>query len=370
MNIEPFVLERYFARHEFSARHLLSCSDCEPLGLAELLEMAGSEHRRLWDELRLAYTESAGHPRLRQAIAGLDHGLEPEDVLVVVPEEGIFLLMHALLAPGDHVICTLPAYQSLHAVARSIGAEISFWLPDEDDGWRFAPERLEELLRPDTRLVVVNFPHNPTGACPQRSDFERIVEIVERSGALLLSDEMYRFLELAPGATLPAACTLSRRALSLGGLSKSFGLPGLRLGWMASRDRDLLGKMATLKDYTTICAAAPSEILAIIALANRETIVDRHLGRVRRNVAAVGAFVEERRDLLAWHPPRGGSVCFPRWLGPGGAQQLAGDAVTHAGIMIAPSTLFGYGDRHLRIGCGREDLPEVLGRFGEYLTHR
>ncbi len=370
MKIEPFALERYFARYEFSARFLLSSSDCEPLSLAELVAMADDESRALWDDLRLGYTESSGHPLIRRAIAEGYRSVAADDVVEVVPEEGIFLLMHALLSPGDHVVCVAPAYQSLHEVARSIGCEISSWSPDEERGWHFDLDALRAQLREETRLVVVNFPHNPTGFAPTRNEFAELVETVADHGAYLLSDEMYRLLDVAPGSGLPAACELSDRAVSLSGLSKSFGLPGLRVGWLATRDRSVLERVLVLKDYTTICGSAPSEILALVALRNAEPIITRQTERVRRNVAVLDGFFDRQRRLFAWNRPTGGSVCLPRYLGPEDTSILAAEAVDRAGIMIVPSTVFGFGDRHLRIGFGREDLPEVLERFERFLIER
>jgi aspartate/methionine/tyrosine aminotransferase len=370
VKIEPFALERYFARYEFSARHLLSSSDCEPLSLAELLAMADDETRTLWDDLGLGYTESPGHPLLREAVAGHYRDVDAVEVLEVVPEEGIFLLMHALLCPGDHIICVAPAYQSLYEVARSIGCEISAWSPDETSGWRFDLDALRTQLRDTTRLVVVNFPHNPTGFSPTRDEFAELVEMVEHHGAYLLSDEMYRLLDVVPSSGLPAACELSDRAVSLSGLSKSFGLPGLRVGWVATHDRSIVERMLALKDYTTICASAPSEILALIAMRNLEPIIARQTERVRRNVAVLDEFFDRRQRLFTCNRPTGGSVCLARYLGPEGASSLAEEVVASAGIMLVPSTVFGFGDRHLRIGFGRENLPEVLERFDEHLVQR
>ncbi len=219
--------------------------------------------------LKLGYTESAGHPRLRELIAQVYAGIETEDTLVVVPEEGIFLLMHALLSPGDHMICTFPGYQSLYEVARSIGCQVTAWEPSEERGWHFDVGELEEKIRSNTRLIVVNFPHNPTGYVPPREDFESIIRLAEKHGAYLFSDEMYRFLEIDKGPTLPSACEMYEKGITLFGLSKTFGLPGLRMGWLASKAGDVLQRVNELKDYTTICASAPGEILAIMALKNR-----------------------------------------------------------------------------------------------------
>lgn len=178
MKITPFELERYFAKHEFTARYLLSSSDCEALTMSELLAMADTETTWLWDGLSLGYTETLGHPVLRETIADMYDGLGANDILVVVPEEGIFLVMHVLLEPGDHVVCTFPAYQSLYEVARSIGCDISTWEPIEERSWHFDVEQLEEKLRSNTKLVVTNFPHNPTGYIPTKADFQALINII------------------------------------------------------------------------------------------------------------------------------------------------------------------------------------------------
>jgi aspartate/methionine/tyrosine aminotransferase len=370
MKIDLFELERYFAKHEFSARFLLSSSDCESLRMSELLAMADAETAGLWEGLRLGYTESPGHPLLREVIAGMYREIETEEILVVVPEEGIFLLMHSLLNPGDHMVCTFPGYQSLYEVARSIGCDVSTWEPDEGQRWHFDVEGLREKMRANTRLVVVNFPHNPTGYLPPREEFEAIVALARRHGACLLSDEMYRFLEVDEGATLPAACDVYERAVSLSGMSKTYGLPGLRIGWLASQDRTLLRRVSELKDYTTICSAAPSEILAIIALRRRSDIIRRQVGRVRRNVGVLDAFFQRHPRSFKWNRPIGGSVCFPRMLLVEDTSAFCEELIEATGILVVPSMQFQFGRRHIRVGFGREDLPEVVERFDEYVAHR
>ena len=370
MRIEPFALERYFAKHEFSARCLLSSSDCEPLPMRDLVQMAPKEMLNYWNNLKLGYTESQGHPRLLQEVAKTYHDIDDDDVLVVVPEEGIFIFMHALLEPGDHVVCTFPGYQSLYEIARAIGCSVSFWETKEDEGWLFDLDRLRALITPKTKLVVANFPHNPTGFIPPEEDYRELIELVSKKGIHLLSDEMYRHLEVDDGATLPAGCELYDQAVSLSGLSKSYGLPGLRLGWVATRDWKLLARMMKLKDYTTICASAPSEVLGIIAILNREVIISRQRYRVLRNLDVLDSFFEEFNELLRWNRPRGGSIGFARLMIPMGATEFCDRLVTDTGIMMAPSTVFQFGDDHVRIGFGRENLPEVINLFGEYLNQK
>lgn len=367
MKIEPFALERYFARHEFSARYFLSSSDCEALTMAQLLRTADPQTMALWENLKLGYTETPGHTALREAVAESYDGLTVDDILVVVPEEGIFLLMNALLRPGDHVVCTFPGYQSLYEIARHIGCTVDTWQPDEDRGWHFDVGELESMLRPDTRLIVVNFPHNPTGFLPTFGEYAEIVELARSRGAYLFSDEMYRYLEVDKNTTLPSACELYGRAFSLFGLSKSFGLPGLRVGWMASRHRSGLQRMTMLKDYTTICASAPSEILAIMALKSRKSIISGHRERLLNNLTVLDRFFAEYADCFHWVRPLGGSICFPRLKIDQGAEAFCDTLVEKTGIMLVPSTLFGYGDTHIRIGFGRESLPDVIDRFAGYL---
>jgi aspartate/methionine/tyrosine aminotransferase len=363
MKLEPFALERYFARHEFSAPALLSCSDCDGLGMAELLSLADGECRAQWDGLRLGYTESRGLPQLRAEIAGLCSGVGPEQVLVAAPEECIFIAMSCLLEPGDHVVCTFPGYASLYQVAAAIGCEVSRWQPDEEAGWRFEPAALERLLRPSTRLVVLNFPHNPTGSLPTREDFAQMVALARQCGARVLSDEMYRLLEHDPVDRLPTAVELWGDAVSLSGMSKSLGLAGLRIGWLVTADAPLLERMAAFKDYTTICSSAPSEILALIGLRARATILERHRVRIARNLETLERFFARHPHLFDWHRPRAGTVGLARVRTPLGATAFCRRALELAGVMLVPSTLFDYGDQHVRVGFGREALPDVLARL-------
>ena len=338
--------------------------------MSELLEMADAEMMDMWGSLRLGYTETWGHPLLRETIAEFYQGIESDDVLVVAPEEGIFLFMHALLEPGDHVVCTFPGYQSLYEVARSIGCEVSTWEPHEARGWCFDVIDLKRMLRPNTKLVVVNFPHNPTGYIPSLEDFLSIVDVVRERGAYLFADEMYRFLEVDQGVTLPEACEGYERACSLFGMSKTFGLPGLRVGWLASQDKEMLKRVSLLKDYTTICSSAPSEVLAIMALRARKSIIGGQIERVRRNIGVLDTFFDGYQDIFGWNRPKGGSICFPRMLPVESTYDFCEQLVEDESILLAPSRAFKFGEHHVRIGFGRENLPQVIERFSQYLDRR
>jgi aspartate/methionine/tyrosine aminotransferase len=370
MTLRPFALERYFAPYEQVVPYLFSSSDCEPLSLERLLTFADHEAQGLWNDLRLGYTDSQGLPVLRQEIANLYVNVSADDVVVVVPEEGILLAMHALLQPGDHVITMFPAYQSLYEVARDVGCAIDFWTPHERDGWYFDPSALDRLLRPTTRLLVINFPHNPTGYLPSAHEFQVVVAWARQRGIRIFSDEMYRFLEFVPEDRLPSAVDCDDQALVLFGMSKSFGLAGLRIGWLVTRDRAALDRVKELKDYTTICASAPAEVLALIGLRARLTIVAEHLTRIQRNLSLLDIFVADHPGLVSPVRPRAGSVCLARLNTGEPASSFCRRIVEEAGVMVLPSTVFDFGDRHIRIGLGRESFPDVLQNFARYVMER
>lgn len=370
MQIRPFALERYFARYEFTAELLLCSSDVEPYAQRDLLALADDETRALWDGLRLAYTEPPGHPLLRAEIAALYPGLEPDDVLVVAgAEEGVFGFAQAALGAGDHAIVVTPAYQSLYEVARAAGAEVSLVELEHERGWALDLEQVRGLVRPETRAIVVNFPHNPTGAHIDRATLDGLVALAEEARAHLLSDEVYRWLEHAPQALLPGAAELSERALSLGVMSKTFALPGLRIGWLACRNRALLRRVAEIKDYTTICNSAPSEILALAALRRRDAVVERSRAIVDPNLALLDDFFA-RSEAFEWVRPRGAAIGFPRLMADMAIDDFARELVEEEDVLILPGSVYGHPGNHFRIGFGRRNMPEALARLERFAGAR
>jgi aspartate/methionine/tyrosine aminotransferase len=371
MRIADFALERYFARWEFAVRHLLCASDIEGYPMAELLALADDETRALWDGLRLGYTESTGHPLLRTEIAAGYETLEPDDVLVFAgAEEGIFCLSNVLLGPGDHAIVTWPGYQSLYEVGRVAGAQIGLHALREEDGWALDVDRIRRSLKPATKLVVVNAPHNPTGMLPTHDEWRALAELCAEAGVRLLADEVYRELEHDPADRLTAGADLFDRGISLGVMSKSYAMAGLRIGWLATRDRALLERCAAFKDYTTICSSAPSEVLALIGLRARETVLARSRAIVAANLERIDRLFAERPDTLAWVRPRAGSVGFPRLLRGGPIDRFAAELVETEGVLLLPASAFGFGGDHFRLGLGRTDLPEAVERLEAYLDRR
>ena len=361
MPIAPFKLERYFALYEFKAKYLLSASDVESLTLIELLEMAAPDRRALWDGLGLGYTESQGNPLLRAEIALQYSQITPEQVLVAAPEEAIFVAMQTLLSPGDEVIVVSPAYQSLAEIARSIGCRVIPWaiLPGPD-GWRLDLAALERSFSARTRLLVINFPHNPTGLLPSRAELDAILDLARRHNCSVFSDEMYRGLEHDPAARLPAVCDLYEKGISLSGMSKTFALAGLRIGWLAAQEPGLVARWLAFKDYTTICSSAPSEILALIALQNAGRIIQRSLEIIRPNLVLAQSFCQRHPQQMEWLAPQAGSTVFPRWISSLPLEQFCQQVLEQRGVMIVPGGMFDYPGSHFRLGLGRKNFAEAL----------
>lgn len=363
--MEPFKLERYFAEYEFKVKYLLSPSDCESLAMGELLALADAETLSLWEDLRLGYTESAGHPLLRAEVADLYENIPAGQVVMAAPEEAIFIAMHTLLQPGDEVICTFPAYQSLYEIAHSLSCSVTYWKFElGTGGWELDLEQLRANLTPKTRLLILNFPHNPTGYLPSRETFLSVLDTARSQDAYVFSDEMYRLLEYDPSRQLPAACDVYEKAITLSGLSKAFALPGLRIGWLASQDRTLPERWLTFKDYTTICNSAPAEVLGIMALRAREFILERNRGIIRENLHLAQDFFADHQDQFRWIQPEAGSVAFPQWRGPGPVDDFCQGILERQGVMIVPGSIFDYPGDHFRIGLGRKNLGEALQRVG------
>jgi aspartate/methionine/tyrosine aminotransferase len=370
VRIADFALERYFAKWEFAVEHVLGASDVQAYPMAELLALADDETRVLWEGLHLGYTESNGHPLLRREIATLYDGIEPDEVLVFAgAEEAVFCLANVLVGAGDHAIVTWPGYQSLYEVARAAGADVTLHELHESDGWALDLDRLRRQITPATRLIVVNLPHNPSGMLPDRASFDALVEIAEEAGVHLLVDEVYRGLEFDATDRLPAGADALARGLSLGVMSKAYALAGLRIGWLATHDRELLARLAAFKDYTTICASAPSEILAIIALRARDGVLARSRGIIAANLDRLDAFFEDWADRFTWVRPRAGSIGFPRLTVPGvRIDDWAAELVRAEGVLLVPGSQFGHPGNHFRVGFGRTDLPEALGRLESFAT--
>jgi aspartate/methionine/tyrosine aminotransferase len=275
--------------------------------------------------------------------------------------------MQTLLQQNDHVIAIAPAYQSLHEIARSIGCSLSTWdLEPSEEGWSLNLDKLEDLFQPQTRLLIINFPNNPTGYLPTHEQFDAILALAKKHDVTIFSDEMYRLLEPEPVLRLPSVCDIYEKGITLSGLSKSFALPGLRLGWLATRQSGLIDAWLQFKDYTTICNSAPGEILGIIALQNTERIVNRNREIVRSNLLLAETFFTKHNTLVEWNRPRAGSIAFPKWLGTNSVDAFCQAVLDQQGVMIVPGSNFDHPGNHFRVGLGRKNFSEALEHLDKY----
>jgi aspartate/methionine/tyrosine aminotransferase len=368
MRIADFALERYFAKHEFSTPHILCSSDIQGMAMRDVLALADDDARQRWDDLTLGYTETAGLPALRAEIASMYSGISPDDVLTFAgAEEAVYIAANVLLGPGDHMITTWPGYQSLYEVGRATGADVTLIELKPAQKWKIDIEALRRAVRPNTKLILLNVPHNPTGATLTHDEWRTVVDIAEAAGAYLFADEVYRLLEYNPADRLPAACELSTRGLSLSVMSKAFGLAGLRVGWLVIRDSALRARMMAYKDYTTICNSAPSEILSLIALRARTRMLARSRSIVLRNLQLFHQLCMDRPQQLRMVAPQAGSVAFPELLGDTPIADAADTLKTQHGVLVLPATVYGYPGNFFRIGFGKEDFDVGLRTFAAYL---
>jgi aspartate/methionine/tyrosine aminotransferase len=367
MNLPPFKLERYFAKYEFNTEFLLCSSDCEAMSIADLLAFengAAEKFQTTW----LGYTESQGSPSLRKEICNLYTTIQPENILIHAgAEEAIYLFMHAMFKKGDHIIVHVPHYQSLSEVAKGLGCQVSPWTAREENGWALDLSELRDLVRPNTRAVIINVPNNPTGYLMSRTDFDELNKFVQEKNLLLFSDEVYRESEYDPATRLPAACDYGEHAVSLGVTSKTYGLAGLRIGWIATRNKKVYESMASLKDYTTICNSAPSEFLAEVALRNRQKLIDRNLSIIKHNLTIVDKLFTSYPSLFTWVRPQAGSMGFPKLL-EGDIEEFCDGLVRKAGVLLLPGTMYDDSKNHFRLGLGRKNLPQAVERLEVYLS--
>lgn len=373
--LPDFRLETYFSRWEFAARHHLTASDAQTMTVRELFALADDEDRHAWETLALGYTQTFGDPALRRVIAETYARARADDVICFAgAEEALYLAMHVLLGPDDHAVVVTPNYQAAETVPLSLCPVTGVALDPERD-WALDIDRVATAIRPNTRVVSVNFPNNPTGKVISPADFARLAALCDDRGVHLFSDEVYRGVELDPSRTLPQATDLSERALSLNVMSKSLGLPGLRVGWIACRNRRLVSRLERAKHYTTICNSAPSEVLARIALKAREKILARNRAIIAANVPVFDAFFAEYGDLFEWRRPDGGCVAFPRYLGEDGVERFCTELVEEAGVLLLPASIYrseltGTPADRFRIGIGRGDPEPALDAFRTWLRDR
>jgi aspartate/methionine/tyrosine aminotransferase len=374
MKLERFELERWMTRWELEVDYDICESGILPLSLGELYGLIGggaaATLERQVTTMPQSYSEARGTIALRTALADTYKGATPDDILVTTGAiEANFLVFNTLLSPGDHVVAVSPAYQQLHSVPRAIGAEVDLWdVAGADGGFAYDVDRLEELLRSDTRLIVINTPHNPTGAILDSDQLDRVLDLARERDAWVLSDEAYRWLEHPGGARLvEPARNRYEKAISVGTVSKPFGMPGLRTGWFAA-NADVVQQAWATRDYITLSPAKISDAVTCALIEHRDKVLPRNQAIMQENLEVARAWFAEHADVASWSEPKAALLAMLRYNVPLDSETLADRLAGEARVMLAPGSAFGL-EGHLRIGIGqRQDLfAEGLRRTGEFL---
>ncbi|HRW05094.1 MAG TPA: aminotransferase class I/II-fold pyridoxal phosphate-dependent enzyme [Caldilineaceae bacterium] len=368
MKIEAFALERWLTTHELNVKYDIAESGILPLKTSELLAFEPKEERETTLErllnLPLGYNEAVGTKALRSAIAATYADCGPDQILVTTGAiEANFLLFNTLLEPGDHVVAIYPAYQQLYSVPKAIGCEVTLWPIQRDGGFHYDLALLEKLVTQRTRMIVINTPHNPTGAMLSPAELQRIYALAEAIGAWVLCDEAYRWIEVPGGKPFgPPMADFGKHGISVGTVSKPFGLPGLRLGWIAA-PADVVAQCWAMRDYLSLSPGKLSDALALLAFKHREKIMARNRTIITTNLQSTTEWVAANAAFLSWQPPQGGLLALLHYELDLPSRELADQLATDYSVMLAPGSAFGY-ESHLRIGIGQHPTIFQAGLAG------
>lgn len=370
--LPDFNLETYLSKWEFTAKYHMTASDAESMSLADLLQLGTDKQRDDFHNLWLGYTQTFGDPELRQIIAHLYSGLNAKDILCFAgAAEGIYIAMHVLLSKDDHAIIITPNYQSAETIPLSI-CEVTGVALDANDHWSLDIDRLRSEIRPNTKLISINFPHNPTGKILEKDRFDALIELCREHGIWLFSDEVYRGLNSNQSQKLPAVAEVYEKGLSVAVTSKALGLPGLRIGWIACQDSAVISQMERMKHYISICNSAPSESLTKIALQNSDLILARNNALIANNLNHLDEFFGEFADLFEWYRPDGGCIGYPKYKGTEGVETFTQKLVEEVGVLLLPASIYRSElnptpDNRFRIGFGRSNIEEGIAVMRAYL---
>lgn len=366
MKIAPFAIEEWMNKYETQARYNLAETCVKSLTLRELLDLASASFDNVMD-MTLNYGDIPGSPTLRESLAGLYRHFDAENILIMNGAIGAnFLVFYSLIEPGDTVISVFPAYEQLYRVGESFGANVKRLMLRPEKGYLPDLDELAGLIDDKTRLIVINNPHNPTGALIEEKTLSEICRMAENCGAYVLSDEAYRGLYIDEKITVPSAVDLSERAIATGSFAKPFSLAGLRLGWIAAQ-RDVIEECVQRRDYTTISCGKVDDYLATLALGHLDKLMERNLSLLRQNFQILDDWVAEQHsvDYIA---PRGGTTAFLHYDLPVPSRQLCLDLLEKYSTLLVPGDCFEH-ENHLRLGfaCGTEMLRTGLENLSTLL---
>ncbi len=369
MIFPPYELANYQISHAARAEYFMGASAPQAISLQQLLSLADQQELEQWNNLTLGYSTSQGDPTLRESIAGSYPGLTAANIITFAgAQEAIFVAYHALLNAQDRVQVILPIFEPLARVAQAIGARVDRvrLRLTENHTWQLDMDQWRESIDDKTAMAVINFPHNPTGKRISHDELQLIVDHCDRNNCWLFSDEVFRGLEYRQADQLPPVASVYAKGISLGVMSKAYGLGGVRVGWIATQDERLIKRMLEIKHYLSICNGRTDEQLALIALQHAPQLMQSTHQLIRDNLQRLTTTIESISGIQ-WSQTDAGCVAYPRLLDGASSRLFAKKLLDQTAVMIIPGDCFMWGDAHFRIGFGRRDFPQALDRFATYM---
>jgi len=364
MQLKPFLLDDWLDQHEHNVEFNLGASTGPTWTVSDVLALADEETRHRFLNHKVVYSRVAGADSLRAAIAEMQ-GVPMEAVQVVTgAAEALLVVMWLAAEPGANVVLPLPGFATFSALPASLGIETRFYRVGRENGFRIDPDEIRELADSNTKLILINSPHHPTGATIGDSELEALHDFTARQGIQLVCDEVYH--PIYHGRQSQSAARLPRATI-IGDMSKAFSLSGVRTGWVIENDVQRRKQYWTARAYFTISNSTTSEVLSEIAICKRDVVLGRTQATATRNLALLDRFMANHRDVLGWISPRGGMTAFP-WLTSGEDARPFCQAAAERGILLAPGDCFDA-PSHFRLGFGAvgNNFPEALDRFGEFV---
>ncbi len=353
MRFRPSLIDQYYKKWESASPTPLSQSNPQPFTVAELEGIIGKSEELFDPQLELGFATTEGSETLRTSIADLYDQARPANIVTFAgAQEAIYCSIQALLAPGDKVAAITPIFEPLIASARDLKCEIQLIPLQAGEHWKLDLNKLEDVVKSGCRLLILNFPHNPTGAMISKAELFQIIKICDRYNCWILSDEVFRGLEYQPESRLPSVAEIYPKAISIGVLSKAFALPALRIGWVSCQNSAILERLVEIKNYLSICNSLLDEVLAIRVLQNYEVFWDRNRKIIVRHFHFLNDFMARYSSQFQFIKPQAGCTAFPILRGDQPAIDYSEQLIRSKNIMVLPNELFFTPINGFRLGFG------------------
>ena len=364
MQLKPFLLDAWLDQYEHDIEFNLAASTGPSWSVNDILSLADEETRHRFLNHNLVYGRPAGADSLREAIAEMQNVPVESVQIVTGASEALVALMWLAAKPGANVILPLPGFTTFSALPESLGIETRFYRVRRENGFRIDPDEIKRLADANTKIILVNSPHNPTGAVISDEEMEALHDFAAERGIQLVSDEVYH--PIYHGKRTKSAARLPH-ATVIADLSKAFSIAGVRTGWMIEHDAQCRQQYWTARAYFSICNSTSGEILSEIAIRKRNVVLGKTQETATRNLKLLEQFIAEHREVLGWIPPQGGLTAFP-WLVSGEAERPFCASATEHGILLAPGDCFDT-PSHFRLGfaAAGENFSSALDRFGMFV---